>query len=86
MRFLLVVSALAVVISSPAFACRALWEYPQTIAQVAQMDLPASQKDEYSKVLEDGFALHERGRTAKNRDMMREAVGILDGIKIKIAK
>ena len=50
------------------------------------MDLPASQKEEYSKVLEDGFALHERGRTAKNLDMMREAVGILDGIKIKIAK
>ncbi len=86
MRFLLVVSALAVMISSPAFACRALWEYPQTIDQLAQTGLPASQKEVFKKVLEDGFALHERGREAKNRDMMREAVGILDKIKVKIAK
>ena len=86
MRFLLVFAALAVVISSPAYACRALWEYPQTLGQLAQTDLPATQKNEYKKVLEDGFALHERGRIAKNRDMMREAVGILDKIKIEIAK
>ena len=84
MRLLLVVSALAVMVSAPANACRGLWEYPQTIAQVAQSDLPASQKDEYKKILADGFALHERGRTAKNRDLMKEAVGILDGIKVKI--
>ncbi len=50
------------------------------------MDLPASDKEKYKKTLDDGFALHERGRTSKNRDMMREAVGILDDIKIKIAK
>ena len=84
MRLLLVVSALAVMISAPANACRGLWEFPQTIAQVAQADLPASQKNEYKKVLEDGFALHERGRAQKNRDLMKEAVGILDGIKAKI--
>ena len=86
MRFLLVVAALAVMISSPAYACRALWEYPQTIGQLAQLDLPAAQKEEYKKVLEDGFALHERGRTTKNRDLMKEAVGILDGIKVKMGK
>ena len=86
MRFLLVVSALAVMISSPAFACRALWEYPQTIDQLAQTDLPASQKAEYKKILEDGFALHQQGRTQKNRDLMKEAVGILDGMKVKIGE
>ena len=86
MRFLLAAAAVAVMISSPASACRALWEYPQTISQLAQSDLPAAQKQEYMKVLEDGRALHERGRAEKNRALMKEAVGILDGIKVKIGK
>ena len=86
MRLLLVISALAVMISSPANACRGLWEYPKTIEKLAQANLPASEKARYQKILEDGFALHERGHTENNRDMMKEAVGILDEMKVKIGK
>ena len=74
MKLLLLVCACFVLLSAPATACRGLWEYPQTIGQLAQSDLPASRKEQYKKTLEDGFALHERGRAQKNRDMMREAV------------
>ena len=59
-------------------------EYPQTMKQVSQADMTPVKKTAYQRRLKEGFALHERGRSAKNGDLMKKAVKLLDDIKIEI--
>lgn len=86
MRMLLLACAGVLTFSTDASACRALWEYPQTMAQVAELNMTPVDKEAYKQKLEAGFALHERGRAAQDIDLMKEAVKLLDDIKIDIAK
>jgi len=86
MRLLLLACACVVMFSTTASACRGLWEYPETMAKVAKLDMTPAKKAVYKKRLDDGFALHERGRSSKNRSQMKEAVKLLDDIKIEIGK
>ena len=84
MKAVLLACACAVLMSAPASACRGLWEYPETIGKLSKVEMPATEKAAYKKKLEDGFALHERGRVGKDRSLMKQAVDILDGIKVEI--
>ena len=86
MKLILLVFVCVVLLSAPASACRGLWEYPQTMKQLAMMDMKPAAKKAYKKRLHDGFAIHERGHASKNKRMMKEAVGILDQIKLEIMK
>jgi hypothetical protein len=56
------------------------------MAQLAQADMTPADKQAYKKRLDDGFALHERGRESQDRSLMKEAVKILDDIKADIEK
>ena len=84
MRVLLLTCVCVFVFSAPALACRGLWEYPETISKVGQLDMTSVKKAAYKKRLDDGFALHELGRASKNRSQMTEAVKLLDQIKLEL--
>ena len=86
MKTLLLASVCILLLSSPSLACRALWEYPETIGQLAKSEMPAEQKQSYRQKLDKGWALHEKGRTEKNRGLMVDAVKILDEIKALLKK
>ena len=86
MRVVLLACAFAVLISTPALACRAVWEYPETMSRLAEVDLPDADKQAYKKALDDGWVIHQRGQEQSNRDLMKQSVAILDEIKTKISK
>jgi hypothetical protein len=86
MRLVLLACAFAVLISAPALACRAVWEYPETMSRLTKADLPDADKQAYKKALDDGWVIHQRGKKQSNRDLMRQSVKILDEIKAKISK
>ena len=58
MRFLLLVGACVILVSSPAWACRGTAEYPALKAQLAKADLPAAEKAIYEKKLEESATIH----------------------------
>lgn len=86
MKAVLLASVCVLLLSNPSLACRALWEYPETIGQLAKSEMPAEQKQSYKQKLDEGWALHEKGRTEKNRALMIDAVKMLDEIKALIKK
>jgi hypothetical protein len=86
MRCLLLTVAIAAVISAPAHACRALWEYPAAMEQVAKADMLAEEKKAYQKKLDEGWAVHNRGRMMGDPALMLESVKMLDKIKANLDK
>lgn len=86
MRIVLLVCACVLVYSSPASACRALWEYPTAMEQLAKADMTPADKETYKKKLDEGWATHERAKTNSDRTLMRESVKLLDDIKLKMSK
>ena len=86
MRTLLLASVCVLLLSGPSLACRALWEYPETIAQLAKAEIPAEKKLSYKQRLDKGWALHEKGRAEKKRSLMIESNKMLDEIKALIKK
>jgi hypothetical protein len=48
--------------------------------------LPAAQKQEYKKMLDEGEALHRRGHELNDAALRKESLKILDDIKAKIAQ
>ncbi len=86
MRVVLLACTFAILISAPALACRAVWEYPETMSRLAEADLPDADKQDYKKALDDGWVIHQRGKTQDDRDLMKQSVEILDEIKAKIGK
>lgn len=86
MKAALLAVVCVLLLSSPSLACRALWEYPETIGQLARSEMPAEQKQSYRQKLDRGWALHEKGRAEKNRSLMRESTKMLDEIKALLKK
>ena len=84
MRFLLILSACAILISSPAVACRGTAEYPQVKAQLAKAGIPAAEKATYEKKLQEGWAHHEKGHKQDDRELRKKSLEILDQIKVKM--
>jgi hypothetical protein len=85
MKTLLLTCLCAALVSSAAFACRGTAEYPRVAVQLAQLHLPASEKEVLTKSLEAGEALHRRGHDLDSQDLRQESLRILDEIKAKIA-
>jgi hypothetical protein len=86
MKTLLLTCAYIALFSTTALACRGTAEYPQVAAQLAQLDLPAANKDPLTKSLQAGEAIHRRGHELDSRDLRQESLKILDEIKAKIAR
>ena len=86
MRVVLLVCACMLIYSVPASACRALWEYPEAMEQLANADLTVTDKETYLKRLEEGWAIHQRGKANSDRTLMIQSVKILDDIKAKVAR
>ena len=86
MKALLLASVCVLLLSSPSLACRALWEYPETIAQLERSEIPAKQKQSYRQKLDEGWVIHEKGRAEQKRSLMRESTKMLDEIKALINK
>ena len=85
MKTLLLASACAMLLAAPAMACRGIAEYPEIAAQLANLDLPAEQKEALSKRLEEGVALHRKGHDIGDTELRKKSLKILDEIKIEIA-
>jgi len=86
MRLVLFTCACFVLLASQASACRGLWEYPDTMKQLANMEMEPVAKKAYEKRLEDGYTVHQDGHASKDKDKMKEAISILDKIKSEMAK
>jgi len=86
MKTLLLTCTFVAIASAPALACRGTAEYPQVAAQLAQSKLSAADKEELSKRLQEGDAIHRRGHERDNKDIMLESLKILDEIKAKIGR
>jgi hypothetical protein len=84
MRYLLLACACAMMVASPAWACRGTAEYPEVRAQLAKADLPTAEKATYEKKLDDGWALHERGHHENDMELRKKSLEILDEIKLKV--
>jgi len=67
--------------SSDAWACRGTSEYPDVAAKLAAAALPADQKADLTRQLEEGRALHDRAHQQNDTGAMRESLKILDRIK-----
>ena len=84
MRVILLACAFAVLVSAPALACRAVWEYPETMSRLSEAVLPEADKQAYKKALDEGWVIHQRGKEQDSSDLMKQSVKILDEIKAKI--
>ena len=84
MRLVLVACAMVALVSSPASACRGLWEYPQAMTRLAQLDITVDQRNDYKKALDAGWDMHQLSQQRMDPDLMKESVRMLDEIKAKL--
>ena len=84
MRFAFVLSTCALVLSSPAWACRGTAEYPAVRAQIAKADLPAAEMAVHQNRLDQGWQIHERGHKEFDMGLRKKSLEILDDIKSKL--
>ena len=76
MKTLLLAVACAVLLTSPALACRGTAEYPEVAAQLTKAELPDEQKETLSKRLEEGEALHRTGHNTDDAEQRKESLKI----------
>lgn len=74
----------AVMIATPALACRGTAEFPQAKVKLAEANLPQTEKDAYAVRLVEGEALHKRGHDLDTKQIRLESLQILDEIRAKI--
>ena len=84
MRYLLLACISAVLLSSPALACRGTVEYSEVKVRLAMADLPSADKAVYQQRLEEGWALHQNGHDEKSKELRKQSLKILDEIKVKV--
>ena len=86
MRTLILAGVLIALVTTPAFACRGIAEYPQAASDIAQSMLTPERKKELLDQLGVGNALHKQAH--RESDMMKigDSIRILDGIKAQTGK
>jgi len=83
-KLLLLAGAAALIVASPAYACRGTTEYPAVKAQFAKADIPDAERRAIASDIDRGWAIHEEGHRQLDPEKMRESVRILDEIKAKL--
>jgi hypothetical protein len=83
---LLLAGALLIAMAGPALACRGTAEYPQALENLKQSTISPERKRELMQQLSKGNAMHEEAHRQGDMTKMGESIGILDGVKSRMAK
>lgn len=86
MKTLIMAGALIALVTTPAFACRGIAEYPEATDDIAQSTLTPERKKELLDQLNVGNVLHKQAHRENDMMKMGDSIRILDGIKAQIRK
>ena len=86
MRTLILAGVLIALVTTPAFACRGIAEYPEAADDIAQSTLTPERKKELLGQLDAGNTLHKQAHRENDMMKMGDSIRILDGIKAQIRK
>jgi hypothetical protein len=86
MKVVFFLGACAVLLTTPALACRGTVEYPEVMALLAKADIPEERKQVLADRLTEGKVLHDKGHDMDSQELRLKSLAVLDEIRVEISK